>query len=66
MENKQKLLPVGPMARRLHVPINWLRTEALEGRLPHVKAGTAILFDPETIERILLERAQEKGNKHDK
>jgi len=66
MENTNKLLPAGPMARRLHVPIKWLRNEALEGRLPHVKAGTSILFDPVTIESILLERARGKGVQNDK
>lgn len=54
----QKLLPVGPMARRLRVPVRWLRAEAEAGRLPHVKAERQFLFDPETVERVLLERAQ--------
>ena len=52
------LLPLSAMARRLRVPPKWLRTEAEAGRLPHLAAGGAILFDPETVERLLLERAR--------
>ena len=65
MENGAKLLPIGPMARRLRVPIKWLRAEAKAGRLPHVEAGTAILFDPNTVEQILIERAQRGGHDAD-
>ena len=54
----QTILPVGPMARRLHVPVKWLREEADAGRIPCVRAGRAYLFDPETVERVLLERAR--------
>ena len=53
-----KLLPIGPMARRLRVSVRWLRSEAEAGRLPHVKAERQYLFDPEAVERVLLERAQ--------
>ena len=56
-----RLLTAGAMARRLRVPVKWLRDEAEAGRIPHVKADTALLFDPETVERVLLERAQRKG-----
>ena len=58
MLTTSKLLPAGPMARRLRVPVRWLRAEAEAGRLPHVKAERQFLFDPETVERVLLERAQ--------
>ena len=53
-----KLLPIGPMARRLRVPVKWLRTEAEAGRVPHVKAERVYLFDPDAVERVLIERAQ--------
>ena len=52
-----KLLTLGAMARRLGVESKWLREEAASGRLPHVKAGKTLLFDPATVERILLGRA---------
>lgn len=59
MVSQSKLLPVGPMARRLRVSVKWLRAEADAGRLPHVRADRAFLFDPDAVERVLLERAQE-------
>ena len=49
------------MARILRVPVAWLRDEADAGRLPHVRAGRAYLFDPETVARLLLERAKTEG-----
>lgn len=58
MINQSRLLPVGPMARLLRVPVKWLRQEAEAGRVPCLKAGNALLFDPEAVERVLLERAQ--------
>jgi hypothetical protein len=58
MVNPPKLLPVGPMARRLRVSVKWLREEAAAGRIPHLQADRAFLFDPDTVERVLVERAQ--------
>jgi hypothetical protein len=52
------LLPLGPTARLLSVPANWLRAEADAGRLPHLRAGSQYLFDVDTVERLLLERAR--------
>lgn len=56
-----RLLPIGPMARRLRVTVRWLRAEAEAGRVPHLKAGKVILFNPETVEKVLLERARKEG-----
>jgi hypothetical protein len=57
---QSKLLPVGPMARRLRVPVRWLRAEAEAGRIPCLKAERSILFDPDAVEAVLLERARQK------
>jgi len=46
------------MARRLRVSVKWLRAEAEAGRVPHVRADRAFLFDPDAVERVLVERAQ--------
>jgi excisionase family DNA binding protein len=51
------LLTLGPMARRLRVPVNWLREEATSGRLPHIRAGKVFLFNADTVEKILIKRA---------
>ena len=58
MVTQSPLLQTGPMARRLRVPVRWLRSEAEAGRIPHIKAERVLLFDPEAVERVLLERAQ--------
>jgi hypothetical protein len=58
MITQTPLLQVGPMARRLRVPVRWLRSEAEAGRIPHVQAERVLLFDPATVERVLVERAK--------
>jgi len=58
METKTNLLPIGAMARRLGVTAKWLRNEAEAGRIPHLAAGRRLLFDAETVERLLTERAR--------
>jgi hypothetical protein len=58
MEN-EKLLTTRLMANRLQVSMKWLKAEATAGRLPHVRAGTVLLFDPQAVEELLLERARQ-------
>ena len=58
-ESKPTLLRVGPMARRLRVPVKWLRGEADANRVPHLRADTVLLFDPEAVEHVLWQRARE-------
>ena len=55
-----RLLPAGPMARYLRVPVRWLRAEAEEGRIPHLKAGDQYLFDAKAVEDALIDRARER------
>lgn len=43
--------------KRFGLPQAWLKAEALAGRLPCFKAGRKLLFDPEAVEKALLERA---------
>jgi len=40
------------------VPAKWLRQQAEAGNIPHLKAGCALLFDLETVERVLLAHAR--------
>ena len=54
-----RLLTTGAMARRLRVRAAWLRAEAEAGRIPHVRAEDQYLFDPESVEQVLVERAQQ-------
>lgn len=46
------------LARYLRVPAKWLRTEAEEGRIPHLRAGSAFLFDAALVEALILQRAR--------
>lgn len=55
-DHNNKPLVLGPMARRLRVTCKWLRAEAEAGRIPHLRAGRVLLFDPDAVERIVLER----------
>jgi hypothetical protein len=59
MSLQTSLLPLGRMARQLHVTAEWLRAEADAGRVPCVKAGSRFLFSPAAVERALVERASE-------
>jgi hypothetical protein len=55
------LLPLTHLARYLSAPAAWLREEAEAGRIPHLKAGKTLLFDPDAVEQVLLERARREG-----
>jgi len=66
MENK--LLPLNIVARRLRVPVRWLKAEAEAGRVPSLPAGNVFLCDPAAVEAALLERARQPlsaGERHD-
>lgn len=58
-DDTNKPLYLGAMARRLRVPATWLRLEAEAGRIPHLRAGSTLLFDPETVERTIRDRLRE-------
>jgi hypothetical protein len=57
MENK-KLLTLLEMSRTLRIPAKWLKTEALAGRIPHLKVGRKLLFNSEAVESVLAEQAR--------
>jgi excisionase family DNA binding protein len=57
-------LPLSIVARRLRVPVGWLRAEAQAGRIPHLKAGRQILLHPEAVQKVLAERAKQEGVTH--
>jgi len=59
MENqKSNLLKLGVMARRLGVPVRWLKAEADAGRIPHLRAEKVYLFDPQVVFDLLAKRAR--------
>jgi hypothetical protein len=53
-----QLVPIAVAARWLRVPAHWLRGEAAAGRIPHLRAGDALLCDVAAVEAVLLERAR--------
>jgi predicted DNA-binding transcriptional regulator AlpA len=55
----QGLATLSEMADRLRVPRAWLRAEAEAGRLPHLRAGSRLLFDALEVERLVLARAKQ-------
>jgi hypothetical protein len=48
------------MARRLSVPVEWLRTEANLGRIHHYRLGKIILFDPAEVAMTLTQQLLRK------
>ena len=52
-----KFIPLRKAAASLGVPASWLEAEAKAGRIPHLKAGRRLLFNPAAVERVLLDRA---------
>ncbi|MFH1110368.1 MAG: hypothetical protein V1790_14400 [Planctomycetota bacterium] len=68
-DDKPISLPI--LARRLRIPVKWLRGECEGGRIPHVKCGSEFLVHAATVddpmvlmgayERLLLDRAKSEG-----
>ncbi len=66
MAKTPTLEPLRFIARRLRVPVKWLRDEALAGRIPHLNAGGQILANPENVEAALAARvAGERAVAHE-
>lgn len=58
-EDDHSPLTLAEMARWLRVPQKWLRQEAEAGNIPHLRAGSRLLFDPEAVERVIRDRLRE-------
>ena len=63
METTTRLLPLKVVARRLRVPVKWLRAEAEAGRIPSLRAANLFLCDLAAVESALLERARQPVRK---
>ena len=55
-EKDPEFIPLREAAERLGLPMAFLRTEALAGRLPFLRAGGRILFDVPSTHRALVDR----------
>ena len=61
--NTTKLISVRGLADRLKLPAAWLKAEAEAERIPSLRAGRRLLFNPEAVEQVLLERAAGTNHK---
>ncbi len=55
--------PVGiaDLSAILKLPVRWLKAEALQGRIPHLRVGRRLLFDVQAVQRALAARARGEG-----
>lgn len=53
----ESIVPIGRMADLLGVRADWLKEQAQAGRIPHLKAGRVLLFNPEAVIPVLAEMA---------
>jgi hypothetical protein len=66
--NNKKLCTLKDLAKRFRhfgLSMVWLRQEAEAGRIPCFKAGRKLLFDPEAVEKSLIERARGQAPEKD-
>jgi hypothetical protein len=52
-----RLLNLSRLSQALRLPREWLKAEALAGRLPCLRVGRRLRFDAEAVEQALSERA---------
>jgi len=62
MEATNQLLPLNIVARRLRVPVRWLRAEAEAARIPCLRACNQFLCDVAAVEAALLQRARQHAS----
>ena len=46
------------LSHELNLPSAWLRAEARAGRIPSLRVGRRLVFDPERVMRVLSDRAR--------
>jgi hypothetical protein len=57
MDNKT-FITLHTLSRRLGLPAAWIKAEAKAGRIPSLRAGRRLMFNPGAVESILIERAK--------
>ena len=57
MNDAPALLSLAAMSARLGVRVAWLAAEVDRDRVPYLRAGRVLLFNPYAVELVLLERA---------
>ena len=46
------------LANALNLPVSWIKAEAQAGRLPCIRAGRRLMFDPALVRASLAERSR--------
>ena len=57
MERKL-FIPLHALSRRLGLPAAWIKAEAQAGRIPFLRTNRRLMFNPEAVERVLIERTK--------
>jgi len=57
MENTPSLLSLPALAKYLNLPEDWLKAEALGGRIPHLQIGNRFRFNLDAVIRTLADLA---------
>jgi hypothetical protein len=47
------------LSHELNLPAAWLRAQAQAGRIPCLRVGRRLVFDPELVLRVLSQRSQD-------
>jgi excisionase family DNA binding protein len=47
------------LARRLRIPLKWIREQVRAGNLPHLKIGRRVLFNPGAVEAAIARMASQ-------
>jgi len=61
--NDKIFIPLHRLSQRLGLPSAWLKGEAEAGRVPCLRAGRRLLFNPKVVEETLIKRAQHAPRK---
>jgi len=59
-QTMNRLLNLSRMARHAGVTQQWLKEQAVCGRIPCLKAGKRLLFNPTAVELALAEQASKR------
>jgi len=54
------------LSNRLNLPIVWLKAEAEEGRIPCLRVGRKLLFNPAAVEQALINMASIATTAHER
>jgi excisionase family DNA binding protein len=57
-------LTLNRLAARLRLPRDWVRREAMAGRLPCLRVGKKLLFNLAAVEQALADRAARSWETH--